>query len=144
MTFSFPAATREPYLQAVSRGCTADPIPVREPLCRGHALREAIPKAGSPAVRPHILRNHREACILPSGTGPLVCVQPSRRVRRSNLTGKVKWGVMPIDDRGRPETVKERRSRALRERVTATGLAWAVILILLVLVLASMVLRMFL
>jgi hypothetical protein len=51
---------------------------------------------------------------------------------------------MPIDDRGRPETVKERRSRALRERVTATGLAWAVILILLVLVLASMVLRMFL
>jgi hypothetical protein len=105
---------------------------------------EAIPKAGSPAARPHILRNHREACILPSGTGPLVCVQPSRRVRRSNLTGKVKWGVMPIDDRGRPETVKERRSRALRERVTATGLAWAVILILLVLVLASMVLRMFL
>jgi hypothetical protein len=24
----------EPYLQAVSRGCRADPIPVREPLCR--------------------------------------------------------------------------------------------------------------
>jgi hypothetical protein len=51
---------------------------------------------------------------------------------------------MPIDNRGRPETAEERRSRALRERITAMGLAWAVILVVLALVLASMVLRMFL
>jgi hypothetical protein len=51
--------------------------------------------------------------------------------------------LMPIDERGRPDTPEERRSRAFRERLTVTGLAWALILIVLALVLVSMALRMF-
>jgi hypothetical protein len=46
----------EPYLQAVSRGCRADPIPVREPLCRVPCIARRLFRGSRSAARPDGIR----------------------------------------------------------------------------------------
>ena len=48
-----------------------------------------------------------------------------------------------IDDRRRPETREQRRNRRVRERLTATTVAWALILLVTGLVLAGMAIQVF-
>jgi hypothetical protein len=78
----------EPYLQAVSRGCRADPIPVREPLCRVACIARRLfrgePSGSAPPYPP---KSSGKSVFCQVGPARWFAYSPPVRVRRSNVSG---------------------------------------------------------